>query len=992
MVSGPEGDGLDKTQSFKVISHGMTVSHYRIERKIGAGGMGEVFLAQDTRLNRNVALKFLSPEYTSDPEVKSRFMREAQAAAALNHPNIITVYEVAEHQNRTYIVMEYVQGESLKELMAKRDLRMSELIDIAMQISQGLAKAHQAGIIHRDIKPQNVLIDKDCRARIVDFGLAKLKGDIKITQSGSALGTVSYISPELAQGQQMDRRSDIFSLGVILYEMIAGRLPFQGENLAAILRSITNEQPQPLARYNNRVSPELQRIVSKVLSKDKAERYQHADDLLADLRGEKRASEQMRSSEFSVAGVIPPSRRRLLSYLVPASVVFIVAFVLLVLRPFKLDIVPEESAIAEQSSLAVMYFDNLVDPEDKDRLAQMITSLLITDLSESQYAMRVVSQQRLYDILKLVGNEDMTRVDKTVASEVAREAEVKWILTGDILQTEPRIVLTSDISDAATGAILATQRVTGEEGEDLFSVVDKLTEQINEDLSLSGEGQRGLDRAVADVTTHSPEAYRYYLQGVEQSQKAYIPEAIANFEKALEFDSTFAMAYFKLALAKEGLDRKVYVARAMEYSDRVSKKERLYIEALHAGLFGDEEKMEKGLKNIIERFPHDKGAFELLVYHYYSKRRYAEAVRYLNRVLEMDPLHKTSYNLLAYTYHHMRDFDKSIWAINEYISIAPDEANPYDTRGDLYAWNGKIDEAIESYRTALEKKPDFYASRVNLGHMYLFKGEYARAESCYKDLSSSADRDTRSLGRAYLANVFAYRGKLALALEVLDHGIAADRMERAEGRTLANKYFLKAILYDQKGDLDAALREMEQGVEVLRQADPDSPVYARNHLVWILSRKGEIAKAEQVVNALEKDIEGKDAAYGGLYWHARGCLELAKGNPEAAVADFEKADQIIIEFYIRYPLCTAYLEANMVGEAVASLEKMLSKYTAGRAGIATWGVKAHYLLGLAYEKSGWNSKAIEKYQEFLEIWKDADPGIPEVEDARERVARLKSEA
>ena len=992
MVSGPEGDGLDKTQSFKVITSGMTVSHYKIERKIGSGGMGEVFLAQDTQLNRNVALKFLPPEYTSDPSIKSKFMREAQAAAALNHPNIITVYEVAEHQNRSYIVMEYVEGESLKELIARRDLRISELIDIAMQISQGLAKAHEAGITHRDVKPQNVLVDKDGRARIVDFGLAKLKGEIKITQSGSTLGTISYISPELAQGEQMDRRSDIFSLGVILYEMITGRLPFQGENQAAILRSIINEQPQPLARYNNRASQELQRIVSKALSKDKAERYQHADDLLADLRREQKASEQMRSSELSVAGVVPRSRRRLLSYLVPASVVFIIAFFVLILRPFKFDIATEEAAEAEQSSLAVMYFDNLVDPEDKDRLAQMITSLLITDLSESQYLMRVVSQQRLYDILKLVGEDDMTRVDKTVASEVAREADVKWILTGDILQTEPRIVLTSDISDAATGAVLATQRVTGEEGEDLFSVVDKLTEQIKEDLSLSGEGQRGLDRAVADVTTHSPEAYRYYLEGLEQSQKAYMPEAIANFKKALEFDSTFAMAYYKLALHDESPDRKAYAAKALEYSDRVSKKEKHYIEALHAGLLGDYEKMERGLKMITERFPQDKGAFELLAHHYFGKRRYAEAVRCLNSVLEMDPLHKTSYNLLAYTYHHMGDFDKSIWAINKYISIVPDEANPYDTRGDLYAWNGKIDEAIESYRKALEKKPDFYASRVNLGHMYLFKGEYARAESCYQELSSSTDRNTRSLGRAYLANILAYRGKLTQALEVLDHGIAADRMERAEGRTLANKYFLKAILYEQKGDLDAALREMEQGVEVLRQADPDSPVYARNHLVWLLAGKGDLDKAEQVVDALKNDIEGKEKAYQGLYWHARGCLNLAKGNPEEAVVDLEKADQIIIEFYIRYLLCQAYLEADKVGEAVTGLEKMLSKYTAGRAGIATWGVKAHYLLGLAYEKSGWNSKAIEKYQEFLDVWKDADPGIPEVEDAKDRVARLKSEA
>ncbi|UCB52849.1 MAG: protein kinase, partial [Candidatus Zixiibacteriota bacterium] len=843
MASGTEKDGLDNTQSFKLITHGMTISHYRIERKIGAGGMGEVFLARDTQLDRNVALKFLPTEYTADADVKSRFMREAQAAAALNHPNIITVYEVAEHQNRSYIVMEFVEGESLKELIAKRDLRISEVIDVAMQISQGLAKAHEAGITHRDIKPQNVLIDKDGRARIVDFGLAKLKGDIKITQSGSTLGTVSYVSPEQARGEEVDRRSDIFSLGVMLYEMITSRLPFQGEHQAAILHSILNEQPQPLARYNNRVSQELERIVSKALSKDKAERYQHVDDLLADLRREQRASEQSRSSELSIAGVAPARRRRLLSYVVPASVVFVIAFVLLILRPFKFDIVPEEAAIAEQSSLAVMYFDNLVDPEDSERIGQMITALLITDLSESQYVMRVVSRQRMYDILKLLGKEDLNRVDKTVATEVARKAEVKWILAGDILRTEPSIVLTSDISDASTGEILATQRVTGEEGEDLFSVVDKLTEQIKEDLSLSGEGQRGSDRAVADVTTHSPEAYRYYLEGFDYVNKLYNAEAEASLRKALEFDSTFAMAYFKLAMIKEGPERRELAAKALEYSDKVSQIEKLHIEALYAGLSGNAEEMEELLKRITERFPQDKLAFELLGYHYYGARRYEEAVSYFNRVIEMDPLHKLAHNTLAYTYHHLRDFDKSIWAINKYISIAPDEANPYDSRGDLYAWNGRINQAIESYRKALDKKPDFSASLAKLGHMYLFKREYAKAESCYKALSSSADKDIRSGGRTYLANIPAHQGKLTQALEVLDDGIAADRMQRAEGRPSASKYFLKAIFYDQKRDSGAALKAVERVVEILRKVDPDSPVYGRNLLVWFLSKNGDIEKA-----------------------------------------------------------------------------------------------------------------------------------------------------
>jgi len=986
MVSEPNENELDKTRSFKVITHGMVISHYKIEKKIGAGGMGKVFLAQDTKLHRNVALKFLPPEYTSDPEIKARFVREAQAAA-LNHPNIITVYEVADYQDRLYISMEFVEGESLKDLIAEKDLRISKVIDIAMQICEGLAKAHEAGIVHRDIKPQNVLIDKDGRARIVDFGLAKLKGDAKLTQAGSTLGTVSYMSPEQAQGEEVDRRSDIFSLGVILYEMTTGQLPFGGEHQAAILNSIINEQPQLLVRYNNKVSQELERIVSKALAKDKEERYQHVDDLLADLRREQKISEYAKTGQISAQIVTPKPKKRLLPFLVPASIVFIVVCLLLILKPFQFEIVPEEKAIAEESSLAIMYFDNMADPDDKDRFAQMITSLLITDLSESQY-MRVVSRQRLYDILKLLGKEDLKVIDKTVASEVARKAKVKWILTGDILQTEPNIVLTSDISDPTTGKILATQRVTGETGEDLFSVVDKLSAQIKEDLSLPGGAEKELDRAVADVTTHSPEAYRYYLEGVDNYNKVYFADAIKSFEKALEFDSTFAMAYFWLATLKVGPEQKRLIQKAVEHSDKVSKKERYYIKIREAGIKGDAEHVLEGLLKMAEHFPEDKEAFQLLGHYYFEMRDYEQAISYYNRALELDPLFKLTYNMLAYIYNQVGDFEKSIWAINKYISIAPDEANPYDTRADLYAWNGRIDQAIESYRKALEKKPDFRASRAKLGHMHLFKREYARAESSYNAMSASEDKNARSEGRIYLSYIPTCQGRLDEALRVLDDGLAADRMEQEEGAYKARKHSLKAFILLEKESFDSAEEQAEKAVSIWRTIYPDNRVWGRYHLIHLLAEAGEIEKAEQVAQALRDDIGEDEEGRICYWWYAQGCVDFFKGNLEESIVNLEKAADHLHEFYPNYMLARAYLESGRLDKGVAQLEKMLLKHDESRAALGSWAVKAHYLLGLAYEKSGWNNKAVEQYERFLEIWKDADPGIPEVEDAKERLRKL----
>ncbi|MGB3092597.1 MAG: protein kinase [Candidatus Zixiibacteriota bacterium] len=992
MTSEREKNGFDKTQSFNVITHGMTVSHYKIEKKIGAGGMGEVFLARDTRLNRNVALKFLPQDYTSDPEVKSRFMREAQAGAALNHPNIITVYEVAEHQNRSYIAMEYVDGESLKDLAERKDLRLSEIMGIGMQIGAGLAKAHEAGIVHRDIKPQNVLIGKDDRARIVDFGLAKLKGDLKITRAGSTLGTVSYMSPEQAQGEEVDRRSDVFSLGVMLYEMITGRLPFQGEHQAAILNSIVNQQPQPLARYNSKVSPELERIVSKTLSKDKAERYQHADDLLADLRREQRTSEQLGSSELLVAGVAPKPKKRLLSYLVPASVVFVLLLALLILKPFRLEVAPEGKAVAEESSLAVMYFDNLVDPEDTERIGQMITSLLITDLSESQYVMRVVSRQRLYDILKLLGKEDLKRVDRTVASEVAHKAGVSWILTGNILQTEPNIVLTSDISDAATGEVLVTQRVSGEEGEDLFAVVDKLSAQIKEDLALPGGTKTAVDRAVADVTTHSPEAYRCFLDGLDNYNKVYFAEATRDFEKALEYDSTFAMAYSWLARLKMGEEQKRLVAKAVQYSDKVTKIEKYCIKIQAAGVNQDYENYEEGLKEMTEAFPEHKETFLWLGNFYYERQEYDTAISYYNKAIKIDPLFKLTYNMLAYTYDMVGDFEKSIEAINRYISIAPEEANPYDTRGDLYAWNGKIDQAIESYRKALDRKPDFYASQAKTGHMYLFRREFAKAESCYKELSSSDDEDRRSEGRTYLALVSAYQGKFEQALRILDDGLAADRMEQAEGNWNARKHYLKALILIEQKRPELASQEAEKAVEIWRKTYPDNRIWGRQYHVQVLAEGENIEKAEQVAQALRDDIKDDEQNRMRAYAYALGWIDFVKGNAEESIANLEKAGEGGRDFIANFMLARAYLESGRLDRSVAVLEKMLSRYDEIRAWLPVWAAKAHYLLGLAYEKSDWNSKAAEKYEEFLDLWEDADSGIPEVEDAEQRLARLKSKA
>jgi tetratricopeptide (TPR) repeat protein len=489
------------------------------------------------------------------------------------------------------------------------------------------------------------------------------------------------------------------------------------------------------------------------------------------------------------------------------------------------------------------------------------------------------------------------------------------------------------------------------------------------------------------------------MEGVDHYYKYYSAEAGENFEKALEFDTTFAMAYFWLALVKGEQGRyreqQKLMTKAVKYSDKVSWKEKRYIRSMEARISGNNTLAIEELQEILGKYPEEKQAFLWLgIMYWYSLGDPQGAVAQLTRAIEIDPLYKFPYNVLAYAYNDIGDFEKSIWAINEYISLAPQEANPYDSRADLYAYNGRLDQAVQSYRKALEIKPDFYTSLTKLGHMYLFKREYAKAESCYKELASSSGKGARSAGRTYLAYIPLYQGKFEEALQVLDDGIGADRMEQAEGGQNGHKHFLKAAIFEQKKSWDSALKEAEICREILEKAYPESPVNTRDSYAYLLAESGEITKAEEVALTLKKSIQEKNPALMYSCWLASGLIERAKGNAQSAVTHLEKAAKEAPSplFQVRFFLARAYLESGRLGEAVTEFEKVLLRYDGIKARWAILAVKAHYLLGLAYERSGWDKRAIEKYEEFLEIWEDADPGIWEVEDAKVRLEKFKAQS
>ena len=973
---------------------GKTISHYKILEKLGEGGMGVVYRAQDTKLDRIVALKFLPPHLTSEPQEKERFIHEAKAASALSHTNITTIHEIDEFEGQMFIVMEYCEGKTLKQIIDKETLSIKKVLDVGIQICEGLTAAHKKEIVHRDIKSDNIMVTKEGQVKITDFGLAKLKGATKLTKTRSTLGTAAYMSPEQASSEEVDSRSDIFSFGVVLYEMITSHLPFKGEHQAAIIYSVINETPEPLTRYKANVPDGLQRIVAKALEKDREERYQHIDDLLADLRRERKSLEYVKTTQIPVTEP-PKPKKKLLPFVIPASVVFILALIFLVLKPFKFEVAPEKGAVAKENSLAVMYFDNLVDPEDKQKLGEIVTSLLITGLSESQY-LKVVSSQRLYDILKLLGKEGEKRIDKNIATQVATKAGVKWMILGSILQIKPRIEITSQLVDVETGEIKASQRISGEKEEEVFALVDRLTVALKKDLALPVAAQQEKEMSVASVTTHSPEAYRYYLEGIDNLNKVYFKEAEKSFRKALEIDSTFAMAYYRLAIASkyngDNIVAKECITQASKYSEDLTQKEKLCIKAFEAYIAGDYSQNVKVLQKITEIYPDEKETFfEMGTTYFGDLHNNEKAVYYLNRALQIDPLYKMAYNVIAYAYDRMGDFDKSIWAINKYIELAPDEPNPYDSRADLYAWNGKLEPAIESYQKALERKPDFYMSLMKLGYMYLFKKDYARAESCFAELSSSNDKIWRSTGRLCLFLVPLYQGKFEDALKILDDAIAGDRMEQMEGEMVAYKHAQKASIYENEKKWSLALNEVETGMQIFKKAKPDDPDNGREYYAYFLAKSGKMTEAEEIARVLKKDFEEKDTTLMHTYWWIMGEIQLIKGDTNMALSYLDKVYRAspTPSFSLRYHLAEIYFKIGRLDEAVAELEKALTRYDENR----VWeisAVKAYYLLGLAYEKSGWNKKAIEKYEEFLDIWKNADPGIPEGEDAKERLQKLRA--
>ncbi|MFH1374138.1 MAG: protein kinase [bacterium] len=654
-----DSSGEDQTRSFVTLTEGTKVGHYRIISKIGAGGMGEVYLAEDTKLNRNVALKFLPPHLCQDEDCRRRFKREAQAAAKLDHPNIAPVYEVGDFKGRPFFAMAHIEGHSLRDTIKQGKLTVSEAIGLTMQICEGLHKAHDSGVVHRDIKPSNIVIDSEGRARILDFGLATVSGEEKLTKTGSTLGTIGYMSPEQVEGKQVDLRSDIFSVGVILYEMLTGRRPFEGDTETAVARSITDATPEPVARYKSGETGELQQILNKALSKDSSLRYQHADGMLADLK--------------RLTLISTPVKKGWLNLWVVWIVLATLVLVLIVWQPWISDTASDKP---EKIMLAILPFENLGDPKDEyfaDGMTDEITSRLAM-----VHNLGVISRTSAYAYKS--SDKTLPVIAKELGVDYVLEGTIRWDKSGDTdrVRITPQLIQVADDIHLWAGNFQIAMT-------EIFDVQIHIATRIVDTLGvtlLASERQSMGYKPTDDI-----DAYDLYLQAKEYDDSNEHELAIALLEKAVEADPDFAKAHSRLArihgfLYFNWIDRSEQRLNLCEQAaNNAARTSREGVEG-HIGLgyfsYYCQEDYDRALdefNQVLEQQPNNSEVLAAIGYVQRRQGKWQEAADNLKKAVEIDPHSQGLAMGLATTLSAMGESKELIRALDKSLSLRPDAAS-----------------------------------------------------------------------------------------------------------------------------------------------------------------------------------------------------------------------------------------------------------------------------------------------------------------------------
>jgi tetratricopeptide (TPR) repeat protein/TolB-like protein len=854
----------------------------------------------------------------------------------------------------------------------------------------------------------------------MDFGIArslKVKG---ITGAGVMIGTPEYMSPEQVEGKEVDQRSDIYSLGVILYEMVTGRVPFEGDTPFTVGVKHKSEIPRNPKELNPQIPEDLSRLILRSLEKDKEKRYQTTGEIISDLD---KIEKGLPTTERIVPERKPFTSREItvkfsLRRLVPPALIVIALAVIAVLAWHFIPKKKLAPAPKIENSVAVIAFENLTGDKSLDDLRKAIPNLLITSLEQSGH-FYVATWERMHDILKQLGKGEVEIIGRDAGFELCRQEGIKAIVLGTFTRAGNMFATDVKVLDVESKTLLKSASSRGEGVDSIIKTqIDDLSREISTGIGVPAEKMAARQVPLAEFTTSSMEAYHYFLKGNEETEKFYYPEALESYKKAVEFDPTFATAYLSLSWAYDHMFEtrasRESMEKAMTLAHKATEKERLYIEAEHAGsIERDREKAIRLLEQIISRYPKEKRAY-LFLANTYGYDESDKAIEALNKALEIDPRYGEAFQSLGMYYRFKGDFEKALELFKKYASVSPDQANPMDSLANLNFREGRIDEAAAKFKEVLSIRPEFVWSKMALHYLAALKEDYYEAFQLLGQLIAGMDVEDTPGGRffaripkgflwAWLGNMEKASGEFEIVTET------ADRLGNEGKKAIVSE--IKAWSYFDRGEFELS-RECFDRFEAVAAQDysdlgkvypvgkpPSSAVSFNNGMLDLKLGRLDSAKSRLVEmrSLLPKSQIDKDHNYHYL----RGEILLAEGKPQEAIAVLEKAPPKVLASlsngimaiaynfpFLKDALARAYEKNGEMDKAIAEYERLTAFYTRRREPFLVH-PKYHYLLGKLYERKGLKAKAAERYRRFLDLWKDADPGQSEVEDARKRLAGLK---